>query len=110
VKIDLDVSVQEMGETISRSLTRAFASAADDALKWGSLGRTVKEQTDKAATSLVAAVLADEGFRAKAREALSAGLLAGIRVRGEKIAKGMPLQQAINLAAPLDGKGSEVKP
>jgi hypothetical protein len=96
--VTVDVDVKELGSQLSRNVLKAMTGSVDESLRYGSFGRAVKEATDAMALSLVREVIADSGFRANARASLAAGLLRGIEARGEKIAKGMPLQQAIDLA------------
>jgi hypothetical protein len=100
VKLDLciDVDAAELGSQLSRKVLAAMTGAVDASLRYGSFGRAVKEATDAAALSIVREVLAAPTFRAEARAALTKGLLHGIEARGEKIARGMPLQQAMDLA------------
>jgi hypothetical protein len=99
VKIDFEVSTQQIGESLARSVGAALTKASDEAIRYGSLGREIKSASDKAVIDIAAGVLADPAFRAQAAAALRAGILRGIEGRGEKIAKGMPLQQALDLAA-----------
>jgi hypothetical protein len=103
VKIDLSINVDqaELGAQLSRKVLAAMTGAVDDSLRYGSFGRAVKEATDAAVLAIVREVIAAPDFRANAGAALATGLLRGIEARGEKIAKGMPMQQAIDLAGAI---------
>jgi hypothetical protein len=103
VKIDLSIDVDpaDLGAQLSRKVLSAMASAVDESLRYGSFGRAVKEATDAAVLSIVRGVVSDPTFRANAHASLAMGLLRGVEARGEKIARGIPLQQAIDLAGAL---------
>jgi hypothetical protein len=110
MKIDLAIEVDptDLGAQLSRKVLSSMVAAAEESLRYGSFGREVKATTDQAVARIVRGVVADPGFAAAASASLRAGLLRGIEARGEKIAKGMPLQQALALARGTDtgtGKG-----
>lgn len=98
MKIALDVEVEDIAAGLGQAMRGALTKAATDAIQYGSLGRVLKDAADKTVVVLAQSILTEEAFRAEMRGALQAGILAGIRTRGEKIAKGMALQQAMDLA------------
>lgn len=107
MRLDFDFDTEELGRAVARAIGGRITGAVDDAIRYGSLGRAMKEAAEHTCTSLVAQTLADPAFRVEAAAALRRGILRGIEARGEKVARGMNVQQALALAlVPADGEGT----
>jgi hypothetical protein len=99
MKLDIELDPVAVGSSISRNITVALTRALEESLgRYGTLGADLKRQVDHATIAMVSEVLSDAGFRTAFRSCLRAGILKGVEGRGERIAKGMPLQQALILA------------